>query len=132
MMVDHEDPLGTQQAGRGGGHQPHRAGAEDGDARPLADGRIDGRHVAGRQDVRQEEHLLVAQPRVGDDERAYVALRNSDELGLAPRYATVEMAVSEQCRPWFRVLLVHDGATTRIGRLAGREKFEIAVEALPA
>ncbi len=132
MVVHHEYALGAQQPRRRRGHQSDRARAEDRDGRSLADRCVDGCHVARGQDVGQEEHLLVRQARVGDDERADVGLGNTHEFGLSARNAAIQVAVSEQRGPGLGVFLVDDGAAPGVGGLAGREQLQVAVEALPA
>ncbi len=132
MVVHHEDALGAQEAGGCGRHQADRPGPEDGHGRALADGGVDCSHVAGGQDVREEQHLPVGQARILDDERPDVGLGHPHEFGLAAGNAAIQVAVSEQCGAGAGVLLVDDGAAARVGRLAGGEELAVAEEAFAA
>ena len=80
--VDRDDVPGREQLRRQDRGQPDRARADDGDdvARPrhaVEDSDLEGR----RQDVREEQHLLVREP-VGDLVHRVVGERNARVLGL--------------------------------------------------
>lgn len=51
--------------------------------------------VRGRQDIGQEEHVLVAEV-VGNRKRVHVAVRDADVFGLAARVAAGEVRVYER------------------------------------
>ena len=55
-------------------------------------------HVAGRKDVGQEQHLLVARASYGHLERTHVRERHAHVLGLAAGVAAGEVRVAE-CSP---------------------------------
>ena len=61
MVIDHENLSRPRAFLHRPRSQPHRAGTIDGDAGALADPRIDHRLIGGRQDVGQEQHLVVGQ-----------------------------------------------------------------------
>ena len=59
--VDGDDPLGAQQEGAADGELADRAAAPDRDRVAALDVAEVRRHVAGREDIGQEQDLLVAQ-----------------------------------------------------------------------
>ena len=94
-MVDRDHALGAHQERRLDREQADRAAAPDRDGVAGLDLRILRRHPAGRQDVRQEQHLVVLDA-VGDDDRADVAERHADIFGLAAGIAAGHVAIAEQ------------------------------------
>ena len=95
--VDRDHALGAQQVGAPDRELPDRAAAPDRDDVAGLDAAVLGRHVAGREDVGQEQDLLVAQA-VRDLDRPDVGERHADVLRLAARVAAVEVRVAEQAR----------------------------------
>ena len=88
------------------------------------------RHVAGREDVRQEQHLFVRQLR-RNLERADVGERHADVLGLAAGVAAHHVRVAEQAGGRESVeLLGHPGIRVRV--VAGRPQLPVAEEAAAA
>ena len=63
--VDGDHPLGAEQEGAGDRELADRAAAPDGDHVARLDVAHLGAHVAGRQDVGEEQHLLVGHARPG-------------------------------------------------------------------
>lgn len=131
MPVHHENALGAQHAAACRGHQAHRAGAEDRHCRALLDPGIDDGLVAGRQDVGQEQHLLVVQC-IGHHQRPDIGLGHAHVLGLPAGQTAIQMAEAEQRRRWAHVLVVECGALAGIGGLASGELLQHAVEAASA
>src|SRR5690554_1226289 len=131
VVIDHVDILGPQQTCTGGGHQPHRAGAEDGQraARPHAG--VDHRLITGRQDIGHEQHLFVIQL-LGKTEGARIGLRHPHILRLPARDAAIQVAVAEQGSPGGDLLLVQNRASSGVGGLAGGVQVHVAEEAAAA
>ena len=73
----------------------HRAAAPDRDRVALFDTRVLGRHVPGREDVREEQDLLVGQARF-DFDRPDVGVRHAQKLGLAAGVPAEHVRKSEQ------------------------------------
>ena len=108
-------------------NRPDRPASPDRDRVARLDVAHLGAHVAGRQDVGEEEHLLVGEA-VLDLERPDVGERHARELGLAAGKAAGEVRVAERARR--RVahhLLGERGVRIRV--LAERP---VVVPALPA
>jgi hypothetical protein len=127
--VDRDHPLGAEQHGAGDRELADRAGAPDGDRPRRPDVAHLGAHVAGREDVRQEQHLLVGQV-VLDLDRADVGERHARVLGLAAGVAAGQVRVAEDAGG--RVaehLLGHPGV--RVGVLAERVQLVLAGQQLP-
>ena len=61
--VDGDHALGAEQEGAADRELADRAAAPDGDRVAVLDVAELGRHVAGREDVGEEQHLLVGQAR---------------------------------------------------------------------
>ena len=80
--VDGDDPPGAQQEGAADRELADRAAAPDGDRVAGLDVAEIRRHVAGREDVRQEQHLLVGQP-VRHLDRADIGIGHAQIFGLA-------------------------------------------------
>lgn len=59
VMIHHENFFHAQHPCAGGGHESHRIGAKDGDACTRPNFSIDQGLVSGRQDIAQEEHLVI-------------------------------------------------------------------------
>ena len=89
-----------------------------------------GGHVAGREDVRQEQHLLVRQV-VGDLERPDVGERHARVLRLAAGVAAQHVRVAEDAaRRIAPQLLGHPGVRVRV--LAERVQLALAAAAVAA
>ena len=80
------------------GELPDRPAAPDRDGVARLDVAVLGRHVAGREDVGEEQDLLVGQS-VGDLDRADVGERHADVLGLAAGVAAAACASSRTGPP---------------------------------
>ncbi len=93
--VDGDDPLGAEQEGAADGELRDRSAAEDGDRLAAFDVAELGAHVAGREDVGQEQHLFVAQPCRHLD-RADIGERHAQILRLAAREAAQQVRIAEQ------------------------------------
>jgi hypothetical protein len=87
-------------------------------------------HVAGRENVRQEQHLIVAQSR-GDLDGTDVSEWNAQIFRLAAGKSAEQMRIAEQSggrmTPQLFGLL-----RIRVGALAAGIKAALAEEALPA
>ena len=81
-LVDRDHAAGAQHQRRADGELADRSAAPDRDGVARLDLRILGRHVAGREDVREEQRLLVGDA-VGDLDRADIGHRHAQILGLA-------------------------------------------------
>ena len=81
-VVDRDDAAGAQHPGALDRELADRAAAPDRDRIARLDLGIFGRHVAGREDVGQEQHLLVGQL-VRHLDRADVGVGHAQVLGLA-------------------------------------------------
>jgi len=95
--VDGDDPVGAEHPGALDGELPDRPAAPDGDGVVLLDVGVLRGHVAGREDVREEEHLLVGEPGV-DRDGTDVGVRNPQVLRLRARVPAREVRVAEQPR----------------------------------
>ena len=131
-MVDGDDPLGTEQQRRLDREQPDRAAAPHGDRVAGLDVGIDRGLPAGRQDVGQEQDLVVLEA-VGNDHRADVGIGHADIFGLAAGIAAGEVGIAE--RAAHRV--AHQdfggvGGLRRVAVVAGAELLALAEEALAA
>ena len=128
--VNRDDALGAQEEGALDGEQPDGAAAPDGDRVAGAYVAVLRGHVAGREDVGEEEHLLVLYL-VGNLHRADVGHGHARVLGLAARVAAHHVRVAEQARARKAVdLLLHPGV--RVGVVARREQAAPAEEAVAA
>src|SRR5919199_2391743 len=124
VLVDGDDALRAEHHGAGDGELPDRPGAEDGDHLPALDLAELGAHVARREDVREEQHLLVREV-VLDLDRADVGERDARVLGLAAGVSAGQVRVAEDPgRPVAEDLLGH--APVGVAVLAG------GVELVPA
>ncbi|MNV47153.1 hypothetical protein D3C71_1390120 [compost metagenome] len=128
-MVNHEDRLRPQQAATRRTHQPDRAGTEDRHRGTRFDACIECGLVTGRQDVGEEQHLLIGE-RIRNAQRPDVGLGHAHELRLPTRYTAIQMAVAEQGRRRTDALLVHRRALAGVGGLAGRELGKPTMETL--
>ena len=128
--VDGDNAGRAQQEGAADGELAHRAAPPDGD-------RVVGlyvaeirRHVAGRENVREEQDLLVAQG-LRHLERADIGIGHAHVFGLAAGVAAQQVGITEQAgrrmAPQGRRLGV-----VRVGALASREEALLAEEALAA
>ena len=124
-MRDHA--LGAQQEGALDRKQPDRAAAPDRDRVAGLDVAHLRAHVAGRQDVGEEQHLLVGEA-VLDLERPDIGKRHARELGLPAGEAAGEVRIAERPRCRMPQCLLGQGGV-RIRVLAERP---VVVPALPA
>ncbi len=82
--IDRDDPCRCVQLGRHDGGEPDRARPDDGHGVAGLDAAVQDTHLVGRrEDVREEEHLLVAQA-FRDLVHRGVRERDARELGLKP------------------------------------------------
>ena len=95
--VDGDDPLGAQQKRALDRELADRPAAPDRDRVARLDLAVLRGHVAGREDVGEEQHLLVGQ-RVGHLERPDVGERHAHVLRLPAGIAAVHVRVAEQAR----------------------------------
>ena len=93
--IDGNDALGAEEQRRGDREQPDRPAAPHRYRVAALDGAVLRRHVAGRQDVGEEEQLIVAQF-LRHLDRSDVGHRHPEILGLASRIAAEHVAESEQ------------------------------------
>ncbi len=93
--VDREHALGAKKEGAADRHLADRAAAPDRDRVAWLDVAELGAHVAGREDVRQEQNLLVAQMARHLD-RADIGKRHAQIFRLAAGIAAQQMGVAEQ------------------------------------
>ena len=106
-MVDRDHALGPHKERRLDGEQP------DWTAAPHRDGiaRLDLRELCGlptgRQDVGQEQHLVVVNP-VRNDDRPDVAERHADIFRLPARIAAGHVAIAEQPAHRLPIQLLRD------------------------
>ena len=75
------------------GPQPHTATVSPGSISAFS-----ARHPAGRQDVGQEQNLIVVEM-IGNDDRADVGIRHADIFGLPAGIAAGEVRIAERRRP---------------------------------
>ena len=126
--VDGDHPLGPQQEGAADGELRHRAAAPDGDGVAGFDLAELGTHVAGGEDVGQEEDLVVGEV-VGHLDGAHVGVGDAQVFGLAARVAAQGVGVAEQ--PGGRVAPQELGRLmVGVAALARREQALLAKEAL--
>ena len=122
--VDRDDPLGAEHPGAGDGELSDGSTSPHGHHVARLDVAHLRTHVAGRQDVRQEQHLLVRHA-LGHLHRSDVRERHAGILRLAAGVAAEHVRVPEQ--PGGRMphqLLRHP--RIRIGVLAEREQVSPA------
>ena len=94
--------------------------------------RVFGRHPAGREDVREEQHPLVLDA-VGHDDRADVGIGHACVFGLSTRVAAGHVRIAEQAGHRIAVGdLRHVGLVRRIGVVAGGVLFLAAEETAAA
>ena len=91
--------FGAEQHGAADRELADRAGAPDRDRVGRLDVALHRRLPAGREDVAEEQHLLVGQA-VGDLDRRDVGIGHAHVLGLAAGIAAGEVGVAEQARRW--------------------------------
>src|SRR3954451_8139958 len=114
VLVDRDDLLGAEQDRARDRELADRARAEDGDRLAAGDVAELGAHVAGREDVREEQDLLVLDV-VLDLDRADVGERDARVLGLAAGVAAGEVRVAEDAaRRVAEHLLGHPGVRIRV------------------
>ena len=112
--IDRDDALGAEQVRALDRELTDRAAAPDGDRVARLDLAVVGRHVAGREDVREKEDLLVGQ-RVRHLQRPDVGKRHARVFRLAAGIAAVHVRVAEQTRRGIAVqLLGHPGIRIRV------------------
>ncbi len=130
--VDRDDPLGAEQERAADRHLPDRAAAPDGDRVALLDVAEIRRHVAGRENVGEEQHLLVAQARRHLD-RPDIGVGHAQILRLAAGKAAEKVRIAEQAgRRMTPQRLGLFLAFLRIGPLAAGEGAALAEEAFAA
>ena len=94
-LVDRDHPAGAHHQRRADGELADRPAAPDRDGVAVLDLGVLGRHVAGREDVREEQRLLVGDA-VGDLDRPDIRHRHAQILGLAAAIAAQHVAEAEQ------------------------------------
>jgi hypothetical protein len=94
VLVDRDDPLSAEHHGAGDRELPDRPRTEDGDDLAAGDLAEVGAHVPRREDVGEEQDLLVGQI-VLDLDRTDVGERHPGVLRLAPRVAARQARVAE-------------------------------------
>ena len=94
-MIDRDYSFGAHQKCRLYREQPDRAAAPDRDDIATFDLGVLRCHPAGRQDIGQEQHLIVLDA-VGDDDRPDIAERHPNIFGLPAGIATGHVAIAEQ------------------------------------
>ena len=130
VVIDRDHPLRAEHDRAGDRELSHGAGAEHGDDLAALDVAEVGAHEAGREDVRQEQDLLVGQV-VLDLERADIRERHARVLSLPPGVAAGEMRVAEDARGRVTEHLLRH-ARVRVGVLAQRVQLVLAVPAVAA
>ena len=95
--VDRDDPFGAEQVRARDGELSDRTSTPHRDHVALLDVAHLGAHVAGRKDVREEEHLLVRHAG-GHLERTNVGERHARILGLPPGEAAEHVGIAEDTR----------------------------------
>ena len=93
--IDGDHPLRAQQEGAADGELGDRTAAEYGDGLAAFDVAEFRAHVAGRENVRQEQDLFVTQP-CGNLDRADIRVGDTKIFGLAAGKAAQKMRVAEQ------------------------------------
>ena len=96
-MVDRDDLLRAEQHRAADRELPHRPGAPDRDRVGGLDVALHRGLPAGREDVAEEQHLLVVSPS-GTLTGATSAIRHAHVLGLAAGVAAGQVRVAEQAR----------------------------------
>src|SRR5208283_5136536 len=128
--VDCNDALGAEQERAADRHLSHGPAAPGGDGIALLNVAEFGGHVAGREDVREEDHLVVGKT-LGDLDWTHIGIRHAQVLGLAATVTAENMCVAEQ--PGGRMSPeLFCGLPVRIGALAGGKITSLAEEALAA
>ena len=94
-LVDRDHPAGAHHQGRADGELADRPAAPDRDGIAVLDLGVLGGHVAGREDVGEEERLLVRDA-VRDLDRSDVGHRHAQILGLAAAVAAEHVAEAEE------------------------------------
>src|SRR6185437_9367032 len=95
--IDGDHTLGAEEPRALDGEEPHRAASPYGDRVPRADVALLSRHVARRKDVREEEHLLVAQV-LRDLDGADIGEGDAGVLRLPAGIAAKQVRVAEESR----------------------------------
>jgi hypothetical protein len=128
--VNRNHPFGAQHVGALNREQPHRTTPPDSDGIPRADVADFSRHVAGGEDVRKEEHLLIGQV-VGDLDRPHIGKGNAGVLSLPASIAAEEVGIAKEARGRVAIhLLRHPGIGVRV--IAQRPEMLLAEEAVAA
>ena len=130
--VDGDNALGPKQERAPDRHLSDRSAAPDGDRVTLLDVAEIRRHVAGRENVGEEQHLFVAQACRHLD-RPDIGVGHAKILRLAAREAAEKVRVAKQAS--WRMTPHRLGlflAFLRIGALAAGEGAALAEEALAA
>src|SRR5579875_2738791 len=128
--VDHDDVAGAQHVGTGCGEQSDRTGTPNGNSVALLNVAVLRAHVAGGEDVGQEEHLLIRQV-VLELQAADIRVRNAGVLGLSAGVATVDVRVAEERRAGVTVHGLGD-LCVRVGVVAKGPEVLLAEEAISA
>ena len=118
--VDGDHPFGTQHEGALDRELADRAAAPDRDGVAALQVAEVGGHVAGRKNVRQKEHLLVAQS-LRHLDRADVGIGHTEVFGLAAGVAAQHVRVAEQARGRVAPELLRH-LVIGVGALAAREE----------
>ena len=95
MLVDAQDPPGAHQSRADDAEDAHRTRAEHGNGVALADVGQRGAEPAGREDVREQDRLLVGDL-VGQADETGVGVRDPGALGLQPVEAARLLGPAEE------------------------------------
>src|SRR4029078_8992923 len=128
QTVDGKYPFRAEQKRAPDRKLSDRAASPDRDGVTGLDVVVFGSHVAGRKDIRQEQHLIVGQS-VFDFYRADVGKRHPCILGLAAGKTAAQMGIPKNpSRRMAEKLLGHPSIGIRI--LTQRKQFLLAEKAL--
>ncbi len=92
--IDRDDALRAEQIGARDGEQSDGAASPHGDGVALPDRAVLRTHVAGRENVREKQHLLVGEV-IRHLDRSDIGEWNSHVLGLAAGVATQHVRIAE-------------------------------------
>jgi hypothetical protein len=93
--INGDHALGAEQKGASNGKLADRAAAPDGDRIALLDVAEIGRHVTGRENIGQEQRLIVGHA-VGNFNRTDISVGHTQILGLAAGKPTKIVGIAEQ------------------------------------
>ena len=94
MMINHEYTFRPQEFRRRAAIQPTGPAPKIATVEPLVTPAFSAALISGRQNIGQEEHLLVLQ-RVGNFNGASISVRNTHIVRLPAGITALQMAVAE-------------------------------------